>query len=102
MCNQRYPAMPPVVRVVVDFIPDDQLNDTWIVIRRQLAWGPMRDHYVDHARNPVQPRVEGEWLDMLSMVLGSALLYVNSKNLPDPSIGEPAYEYPEAGTSSEG
>lgn len=102
MCDQRYPVRPPVVRLVFDFIPDDELNDTWLVARRQIGWGPMRDYYTDHARNPVSAHVEGEWLDMMSMMLGSALLHIGSRQLPNPDFGDPAYVLPEEGTSTAG
>ena len=82
MSRREHPMRPPVVRVVVDLIPEVEKRDLWFVVRMQTAWTPLEEVYSDSAREPVSAHVEGEWLDVLSGVLGSALVKAAADRLP--------------------
>ena len=101
MCAAQHPPeLPPVVRLIFDFMPESDGRTVWFVCRRQTGWRPLEDVYSDFAINPVPTRVEGEWLDVMSGLLGSALVHLVPGQLPL-SLASPADHLDEeADTSS--
>jgi hypothetical protein len=82
MGTRDVPVGEIAVRLTFDFVRSLEEDVIWMIARRQDGFTRIREVYSDWATMPVAIRVESEWLDVMSGLLGSALLRADNRALP--------------------
>lgn len=79
--HRSAPPATPIVRLVFDLVPAEDNDDVFFIARMQKGFAPMSEVFSDYSHWPVSVHMEGEWLDVMSGMLGSALIAAGNRRL---------------------